>query len=459
MRRIGKIILFIFNLILLALSWHLFKSPHGDEFLVLFIVSTVFVFAPFVLKVGMITVLLSLNLAFLIFYHSIGALNPVDIVFLSLLYVISSLISYSVCFLCERTHEHYCLQLEGRRKKYNRLVRELENVDRRGRKIENELVRISRLYEITEKLTPALTFQELMDCLFGFLENNITFSKVHLMVFKNGKFTDAITRQIGPSTYETEPEEFDYNEAVAYSRQKDFNPSFSELEKHPELFQRINIGSDTYMQFPLFMGERLCAILAIEGSTREQYGRLSILASHIALEIRKVELYEQVQQLSITDGLTEVYLRRYLEKRLKEEIDRSRRLRLTFSVAMVDVDFFKECNDKHGHLVGDIVLNKIAERLKASVREVDLIARYGGEEFCIVLPETKKDMAMTVSERLRKAVCARPINAYGEKINITVSVGVATFPEDSDELGSLLEMADMALYKSKRSGRNRVSCA
>ena len=194
----------------------------------------------------------------------------------------------------------------------------------------------------------------------------------------------------------------------------------------------------------------------MEGASRQSYGRFRILTSQIALEFRKVQLYEQVQKLSIIDGLTEVYLRRYMMDRLVEEVDRAQRLGFSFSIGMVDVDNFKECNDRYGHLVGDAVLKKVAERLKTSVREVDMIARYGGEEFCIMLPDTNKDLAMTVAERLRKSISSQKIKAFDEDIKVTVSVGVATFPEDEDSVSGIIEKADMALYKAKRQGRNRV---
>jgi diguanylate cyclase (GGDEF)-like protein len=142
--------------------------------------------------------------------------------------------------------------------------------------------------------------------------------------------------------------------------------------------------------------------------------------------------------------------------RLNEEVDRARRLGLTFSVGMVDIDHFKECNDKYGHLVGDAVLKKISERLKNSVREVDMIARYGGEEFCIVLPETEKELATTVAERLRKSVESKHIKAFDEKVKMTVSVGISTFPQDGENAATLIDKADTALYKAKRKGRNSV---
>ena len=258
---------------------------------------------------------------------------------------------------------------------------------------------------------------------------------------------------------DSDVKEINLEKLIKLAETKAFNPFYSERVTCSENFEEIGISSDTFMVFPLFVGEQLNSILVIEGASRSSYSRFRILAPQVALEIRKVELYEQIEELSIIDGLTEVYLRRYLMDRLEEEVDRAGRLDLTFSIAMVDVDFFKACNDNYGHLVGDAVLKKIAERFKASVREVDMISRYGGEEFCIVLPETTKDLAVTVAERLRRSIEATRVKAFDEDISITVSVGVATYPVDGKNVETLIEKADTALYMAKRKGRNMVCTA
>jgi len=334
---------------------------------------------------------------------------------------------------------------------------ELEAIDRRGRKIENELSRISRLYEITKKLAPTLKIEELMDALFGFLEENFKFQTAHLITFDGEKFSKAMSKSVKDEADKEEKEPvLDYDKLIKYMRENNNDSVFMEEESHKEILDSIKVNSDTFMVFPLFIGDELCAMLAIEGASNFSYKRFSILVSQIALEFRKVQLYEEVEKLSIIDGLTEVYLRRYLMDRLTEEVERAERLKLKFSIAMVDVDRFKECNDKYGHLVGDAVLKKIAERLKYSVREVDLIARYGGEEFCVVLPETTKKLAMTVAERLRKSIEEESIRAFDEELNITISVGVATYPEDGKDVETMVDKSDGALYKAKRKGRNMV---
>ena len=183
----------------------------------------------------------------------------------------------------------------------------------------------------------------------------------------------------------------------------------------------------------------------------------SILDSQLALQLKKVTLYESVEKLSITDGLTEIYLRRYFIDRLSEEIERSRRLKLKFSILMIDIDHFKNCNDRYGHMVGDAALREIASIIKNNVREIDLAARYGGEEFTVLLPETGRDGALHVAERIRKACEDRLISAYDENLKFTVSIGISVYPENAKDSGLLIEKADKAMYRSKEAGRNQVS--
>jgi diguanylate cyclase (GGDEF)-like protein len=128
---------------------------------------------------------------------------------------------------------------------------------------------------------------------------------------------------------------------------------------------------------------------------------------------------------------------------------------------MVDIDYFKFYNDTHGHQAGDNVLRDIALLLKKSVRELDVIARYGGEEFCIILPETGKQVARNLAERIRVSVSAQPFlfKETQPNGNLTISLGVATFPDDAKSSDNLVTAVDRALYKAKGNGRNRVEIA
>jgi len=124
---------------------------------------------------------------------------------------------------------------------------------------------------------------------------------------------------------------------------------------------------------------------------------------------------------------------------------------------MIDVDYFKGFNDKHGHLVGDQVLRSISLLVEENIREIDYVGRYGGEEFCAVLPDTDPEGSFFVAERIRKAIEDTGVDAYDAKLKVTVSIGIANFPFDAKKSLDLIEKADWALYRSKKRGRNCVT--
>jgi diguanylate cyclase (GGDEF)-like protein len=161
---------------------------------------------------------------------------------------------------------------------------------------------------------------------------------------------------------------------------------------------------------------------------------------------------EELELLSVTDGLTGLVNHRAMQQRLQEEGVRAKRTSRPFSVIMADVDHFKTYNDEFGHPAGDVVLKQVAAILKEATRNVDCVARYGGEEFAILLPETAAEGAMEVAERMRTRV------ASGQFVGreITLSIGVAEFPTDADTGAKIIQVADKALYEAKRDGRNRV---
>ena len=161
---------------------------------------------------------------------------------------------------------------------------------------------------------------------------------------------------------------------------------------------------------------------------------------------------EELETLSLTDGLTGLANRRFLVQQLNEEALRFRRTKKEFSVLMADVDHFKQYNDTFGHPAGDEVLRKVARILQSAVREMDCVARYGGEEFCVMLPETSAPGAAILAERICERVAAAEFP--GQKI--TLSLGVASLPDNGDTPDAVIAAADEALYQAKREGRNRV---
>ncbi len=186
------------------------------------------------------------------------------------------------------------------------------------------------------------------------------------------------------------------------------------------------------------------------------------LEEKIAERTRELNaLNEKLVRLSITDGLTGAYNHRHFHERLAEEISRAGRYGRPVSLIMTDIDHFKHYNDTCGHVEGDSVLGGIAACMMNNVREQDVVARYGGEEFIIILPETGKKEALMLAERLRECVSFQPFhNKEAQPCgNLTISLGVASFPEDAPDPKGLIEKADAALYRAKETGRNRVEAA
>ena len=188
---------------------------------------------------------------------------------------------------------------------------------------------------------------------------------------------------------------------------------------------------------------------------------LSILGGIASLALNNVFLYKRTQELAITDGLTGLYVQRYFKERLDEEIQRSNRHQLQLSVALIDIDHFKDINDTYGHMAGDAVLRQLSDLLRHRFRETDFLCRYGGEEFAVMMMQTDIREAFKVCESIRKAVETEkfflPVESFKPvQARITVSVGVAKLAEKIEGNKELLSLSDEALYRAKSDGRNKV---
>ncbi len=190
--------------------------------------------------------------------------------------------------------------------------------------------------------------------------------------------------------------------------------------------------------------------------TNTEKNFLSLLAGQMELAVTIANLFEQIREQAITDGLTGLYNRRHFDQCLLTEADRAARLNQPFSLISLDLDHLKFINDNYGHTAGDAAIKRIGEILKMNARSIDIPSRFGGEEFTIILPGIDTEGAMVAAERLRIAVESSQLPEIG---TITTSVGVATFLRHTDSISELLELVDQALYKAKRNGRNQVQLA
>jgi diguanylate cyclase (GGDEF)-like protein len=208
--------------------------------------------------------------------------------------------------------------------------------------------------------------------------------------------------------------------------------------------------------FILQKGSPAAGYLLIKGLSEKDREKFDILTHQFMLVLKRAFLYLKVQELSIVDSLTGIFNRRYYLERFAQELERSLRFGLTFAILMIDVDHFKNCNDRYGHLVGDQILRHICNSIKENSRQVDLLGRFGGEEFILLLPQTKMEEAIFVAERIRQAIEQGMVKAYDETLKATISIGLSFFPDHGRTQEELIDKADQALYKAKQSGRNRI---
>lgn len=203
----------------------------------------------------------------------------------------------------------------------------------------------------------------------------------------------------------------------------------------------FSIGAFDYIIKPFFIEEVVARI------------RNAVNLKQFQDELKKKNSILEI--LSIRDELTLLYNRRYVLKRLDEEIERAKRYNHGFSCIMADIDFFKKINDNFGHPVGDIALRNMGELLRKNLRAVDIAARYGGEEFLLILPETDLSGAKIAAEKLRRLVeSGRYSEGLPEGVKLTVSLGIAVYPDHGGNRDRLVKSADEALYLAKEAGRN-----
>jgi diguanylate cyclase (GGDEF)-like protein len=241
-------------------------------------------------------------------------------------------------------------------------------------------------------------------------------------------------------------------------------PDLAESGRFPRLLEQ---GYRTLMVAPLGRGRRasdraigLVAALRRQGSfARDELDLLARFSLYAGLIIENAQLYKRTEHMALHDGLTNLFNKRRFREILEEKLEEGRRARVPVAFIMMDVDDFKLYNDAHGHPAGDEALQQIARILLENTRADDVVGRYGGEEFVIILPGTGRSGARRVAETIRETIAGAVFG--GEEIagHITVSLGVAVFPDDAADSETLVKQADSALYRGKDAGRNRVRWA
>ena len=220
--------------------------------------------------------------------------------------------------------------------------------------------------------------------------------------------------------------------------------AIAEADNNARLVRGLEIGVNDYLIRPIDKNEMLARV------------RTQIKKKRYTERLR--DNVQMSIEMAITDALTGLFNRRYMETHLSSLVEQAASRGKPITVLIVDIDFFKAINDGHGHDAGDDVLREFALRIRKSIRNIDLACRYGGEEFVIVMPETDMTVAGMVAERLRRRIATEPfmIQQGAGSLEVTISIGIATLGQAGDTAAAMLKRADQALYRAKRDGRNRV---
>lgn len=212
---------------------------------------------------------------------------------------------------------------------------------------------------------------------------------------------------------------------------------------------------------PLIIQDRIMGLLRLSSKEKDAYTAddlrlLDFISDLASAAINNARLYIRTQELAIRDSLTGLYVHRYFKERLTEELKRCNEQETALSMLMLDIDHFKDYNDRYGHAAGDKVLKGIADIIRKNTTEMDILTRYGGEEFVILFPAKDKGQTKLIAENIRKETESAIFHLRRQETKVTISAGIASFPDDAANEEELLKKMDFSLYRAKREGRNKV---
>lgn len=337
-------------------------------------------------------------------------------------------------------------------------------IEKTYRELDKKVYDLFTLFNIGKELNSTLSVENILKiaCFTSMGQLGVTAITMALFDERQGDFTATFSK--GLRDVAGKQTRFTLSEAIlGRIRTSETILYIDSLAGIPECQKDLEVLAvfKVVMIFPLVAKDQIIGLMLMgkrlskEEVSQGEKDFISTLASLAALALRNAQHYEQ----AITDDMTQLYLKRYFQLRLEEEMKRASRYLGKLTVLMLDIDFFKRINDTYGHPKGDQVLTRVAKAIRENFRDVDVAARYGGEEFSVLMPEVGKDLAWIAAERLRKAVENLVFPVENGETKVTVSIGLAEFPTDGQNPLQLVEAADAALYRSKQNGRNQTTLA
>jgi len=334
--------------------------------------------------------------------------------------------------------------------------------------LQAKIIRYNSLKKIVEEINENLDLDSVAESLtsiaFSLISNNKGTCILHLVDIETQKLNIFKTKKEDNKLIikAKEGDIFDYwvlrhnSSLLIEDIKNDFRFDLERLK----LQDTRQIGS--LISSPFISENRLLGILRLDNQEPNFYSQddlrfLLTICDLAAVALENSILFQATQFLAIHDGLTSLYTKVYFLERLKEDCIRATRQKEIFSLLLLDIDFFKKYNDNFGHIAGDIVLKNLSQLINESLKEFrPIVSRFGGEEFCVILPNKDKKSAYKIACGLREMIEGEKIILRRQKTNITVSIGVATFPIDASDDESLIMKADKAMYEAKQAGRNKV---
>ncbi|HVM32129.1 MAG TPA: sensor domain-containing diguanylate cyclase [bacterium] len=354
-------------------------------------------------------------------------------------------------------------RIQARKEEFAGFFRTSEATKKENAQLEKQLRNIEHLYDVIKEAGTTLSVQEMLEVAREFTERmfNLPHFLIGVLSAEGKRFEIKVASGCDEAffrAFEIELESGALGAVFAREKKVHWIP---DLEADPRFAKVKGLPVSALAFLPFVVQDRVIGFFCTfvpKGSTldAETINNLEVFSNQIAIGLQKSLLYERVQKLSITDGLTKLYSHRYFKQRLEEELILANRYASQLSLLIMDIDHFKRYNDTFGHVAGDYVLTEVAKILKGQSDVTHLVARYGGEEMVLLASETTKDQALDLAERIRAAIEAHVFTIGKESTGVTVSIGVATFPLDAKTNLDLIGKADKALYAAKENGRNQV---